>query len=299
MIDKHLLPRVSDRISFLYIEDAKLVKKDSQIMIITKNGEYALPYGTMLAILLGPGTSITHDVLDLIGVSGSTINFVGKDCLRFYAYGQPLNSSSKLIYQQARYATNKRLHLEVARKMYQKRFPDENFTGLSVAKMRGKEGARMKQIYQMNAEKFGVAWHGRHYEPNEYEQADLINQLLTSANQMLYAICLAVINALGFSPALGFIHVGLSQSFVYDLSDLYKAEITIPVAFATAKQDNPYKALKVNMRNKIQETGLIKQMVNDLFDLFNIEQADLIEVLYLWDNIKTLQKSNIQYKERR
>ena len=49
------------------------------------------------------------------------------------------------------------------------------------------------------------------------------------------------------------------------MSDLYKAEITIPVAFATAEQDNPYKALKVNMRNKIQETGLIKQMVNDLF----------------------------------
>lgn len=183
--------------------------------------------------------------------------------------------------------------------MYQKRFPDENFTGLSVTKMRSKEGARMKQIYQMNADKFGVAWHGRHYEPNEYEQANLINQLLTSANQMLYAVCLAVINALGFSSALGFIHVGLSQSFVYDLSDLYKAEITIPVAFANAKQDNSYKALKVNMRNKIQETGLIKQMVNDLFDLFNIERADLVEVLYLWDNIKTLQKSNIQYKERR
>lgn len=69
------------------------------------------------------------------------------------------------------------------------------------------------------------------------------------------------------------------------MSDLYKAKITIPVTFATTKQDNPYKALKVNMRNKIQETGLIKQMVNDLFDLFNIEQADSVEVLYLWDNI--------------
>lgn len=298
-MDKHLLPRVSDRISFLYIEDAKLVKKDNQIAIITKDGEYILPYGTILAILLGPGTSITHDVLNLIGESGSTISFIGKDGLKFYAYGQPLNSSSQLLYQQAKYATSKRLHLEVARKMYQKRFPDEDFKGLSVAKMRGKEGARMKQIYQVNANNFGVVWHGRHYEPNEYEQADLINQLLTSANQMLYAICLAVINALGFSPALGFIHVGLNQSFVYDLSDLYKAEITIPVAFATVKQDDPYKVLRVNMRNKIRETDLIKQMVSDLFDLFNIEKADLTEVLYLWDNIKFLQKSNIQYKERR
>lgn len=116
-------------------------------MIITKNGEYMLPYGTILAILLGPGTSITHDVLDLIGASGSTISFMGKDCLKFYVYGQSLNSSSQLICQQAKYATNKRLHLEVACKMYQKCFLDENFTGLSVAKMRGKEGARMKQIY--------------------------------------------------------------------------------------------------------------------------------------------------------
>lgn len=84
MMDRHLLPRVSDRISFLYIEDARLIKKDSQIMIITKNGEYILPYGTILAILLGPGTSITHDVFDLIGASGSTVNFVGKDFFKFY-----------------------------------------------------------------------------------------------------------------------------------------------------------------------------------------------------------------------
>lgn len=87
MMNKYLLPRVSDRISFLYIEDAKLVKKDNQVAIVTKDSEYTLSYGTILAILLGPGTSITHDVLDLIGASGSTISFVGKDCLNFYAYG--------------------------------------------------------------------------------------------------------------------------------------------------------------------------------------------------------------------
>ena len=32
-------------------------------------------------------------------------------------------------------------------------------------------------------------------------------------------------------PALGFIHTGKQLSFVYDIADLYKAEITIPLAF--------------------------------------------------------------------
>lgn len=37
-------------------------------------------------------------------------------------------------------------------------------------------------------------------------------------------------------PGLGFVHIGHSLSFVYDIADLYKAEITIPIAFRLAAE---------------------------------------------------------------
>ena len=46
----------------------------------------------------------------------------------------------------------------------------------------------------------------------------------------------AVIVALGCAPGLGFVHVGHECSFVYDIADLYKAEVTIPIAFEVAAQ---------------------------------------------------------------
>ena len=52
----------------------------------------------------------------------------------------------------------------------------------------------------------------------------------------LYGLAHAVIVALGCAPGLGFVHVGHECSFVYDIADLYKAEVTIPIAFEVAAQ---------------------------------------------------------------
>ncbi|WP_416445192.1 hypothetical protein AB3K78_00460 [Leucobacter sp. HNU] len=61
-----------------------------------------------------------------------------------------------------------------------------------------------------------------------------MNQALSAANTSLYGVVHSVIVALGCSPALGFVHTGHARSFVYDIADLYKAELTIPLAFDLA-----------------------------------------------------------------
>jgi CRISPR-associated protein Cas1 len=58
-----------------------------------------------------------------------------------------------------------------------------------------------------------------------------VNRALSAAHACLYGLCHAAIVATGFSPGLGFVHVGKLLSFVYDIADLYKVEITLPVAF--------------------------------------------------------------------
>ena len=61
-----------------------------------------------------------------------------------------------------------------------------------------------------------------------------MNQALSAGHACLYGVAHAVIAALGCSPGLGFIHVGHERSFVYDIADLYKADLTIPIAFEIA-----------------------------------------------------------------
>ena len=41
----------------------------------------------------------------------------------------------------------------------------------------------------------------------------------------------AAILTAGYSPAIGFIHTGKALSFVYDIADLYKVELIVPLVF--------------------------------------------------------------------
>ncbi len=301
MINKHLLARINKRISFIYIEHAKISCKQKALIADTHDGIFIIPCGSLMTLLLGPGTSITHDAMSLIGDSGMCLVWISEHSFKTYAYGEPLISSDKLVLKQAKAIVTPRKHLEIARKMYQMRFPNDDFKGLSIAKMRSKEGTRMKQIYQKYADQYNIKWFGRKYDPQNYYASDPINQAITSANQMLYGICSAVILALGLSPALGFIHVGTNKALVYDISDLYKATISIPIAFKTVKEAGTdfYKVLRENMYDKIQAKDLLATIIHDIFVLLNIKQPDLIVKLSLWDNIQDLQKAGIQYQERR
>ena len=91
----------------------------------------------------------------------------------------------------------------------------------------------MKKTYALHARRTGIKFK-RHYRPDDYDASDPVNQALTAANAALYGIALAAITAIGCHPALGFIHAGSIHAFVYDIADLYKADIAIPAAFTAA-----------------------------------------------------------------
>ena len=82
----------------------------------------------------------------------------------------------------------------------------------------------------------------------------------------LYGLAHAVIVALGCAPGLGFVHVGHECSFVYDIADLYKAEVTIPIAFevaAQAPEDLPA-VVRRRVRDAMVEHHILERMVHDI-----------------------------------
>lgn len=172
--------------------------------------------------------------------------------------------------------------------MYQLRFPGEDVSQLTMQQLRGREGSRMRRVYREASKATGVPWSGRSYQPDDFFAGDAVNQALSAAHACLYGLAHAVIAALGCSPGLGFVHVGHDSSFVYDLADLYKAEVTIPIAFEVAAQ-NPEDlpaVVRRTVRNALVEHHILERMVHDIRWLFleDGEAPPAEEAVYLWDN---------------
>ncbi|WP_281829641.1 MULTISPECIES: type I-E CRISPR-associated endonuclease Cas1e [Lactobacillus] len=296
------LARVEDRITFLYIEHADLNKQDSAVTVTDSKGTVFVPAALISVLMLGPGVNVTHRAMELIGDSAMSVVWVGECGVRQYAHGRALNHSSRFIESQAKLVSNTRSRLSVVRKMYEMRFPDENFSNLTMEQLRGKEGARIRKVYRDESKRTGVAWKKRQYRVDDFNSATPINKALTEAHQALYGLCYSVIVALGASPALGFIHTGHDLSFVYDFADLYKAKYSIPIAFdmvAKYGDDDIADRTRRAMRDAFHQGKLIKQMVKDLKDLLRIaDDYDSIHVVMgLWDDREGLQKYGVQYRE--
>lgn len=295
------LSKVSDRITFLYLEHAKLNRIDSAISVADSTGTVYIPAAIISVLLLGPGIDVTHRAMELMGDAGMAVVWVGEDGVRQYAHGRSLNHSSILLQAQAKLVSNTRTRLAVARKMYQMRFPGMDVSGLTMQQLRGKEEARIRRVYQDQSQKTGVAWSRREYKVDDFESSTPINQALTAAHQALYGLSYSVIVALGASAGLGFIHTGHDLSFVYDFSDLYKADYSIPIAFEMVKEygkDDIAVHTRHAMRDAFKDGKLIEKMVKDLKYLLDIKNQDEVHaVMSLWDNKKGLQKFGVQYHE--
>ncbi len=94
--------------------------------------------------------------------------------------------------------------------------------------------------------------------------------------------------ALGCSPALGFIHSGTQHAFVYDVADLYKTKMTIPLAFAQHAATKPEQAVRRHLREQFRLFRLLPRIVTDIQYLLDpateLAQADrAVQMVHLWD----------------
>jgi CRISPR-associated protein Cas1 len=269
------LPKFRDGLSFVYIEYAVVEKEDHSLVVFREAGRISLPVASIGCLLLGPGTRVTHAAMAVLGEAGSSVAWVGETGVRFYAGGTGKSRSSRNLEVQARAFADPQRHMAVVRRLYSRRFLEALPEGLTLQQIRGREGVRVRETYAAASKLYGVEWNGRSYKQDSWANADPVNRALSAGNACLYGICHAALLATGFSPGLGFIHVGRSLSFVYDVADLYKAEIVIPAAFeATATAGKPEALVRKLVRQRISEGKLLGRMVRDLGWLFEIEDVD-------------------------
>ncbi len=297
------LPRIGDRVSFIYVEHAKINRQDSAITVLDSRGVVKIPVAMIGVLLLGPGTDISHRAVELIGDTGTSIVWVGERGVRNYAHGRALAHSTRLLQRQAELVSNRRLRLDVARKMYQMRFPDEDVSNLTMQQLRGREGARVRRVYRTLSKQYNVEWTGREYNVDDFESGTTVNKALSVANVALYGLVHSIVCALGLSAGLGFIHTGHDLSFIYDVADLYKADTTIPIAFEIASiysdEDDIERLTRLKVRDSFVSGKIMKRVVKDLQYLLGVEDSEEIylDLMNLWDDKSDLISYGVSYKE--
>lgn len=301
--DLQALPQIRDRMTFLYLERCQINRQDSAITVIDEDGIVLIPVAAISVLLLGPGTTVTHRAMELIGDAGVCIIWVGEHGVRYYASGRPLTHKAGLLMRQAALASNQKQHLEVVRKMYQLRFPGEDISHLTLPQLRGREGARVRSAYRRAAEEWGIDWNGRVYDPENFAEGDAVNQALSAGHACLYGLAHAVIVAMGCSAGLGFVHIGHENSFVYDIADLYKAETTIPIAFEIAAQqpDDLPAMTRRRVRDTFVQQHILERMVRDIKWLLSDSEGNSPpeeDTVLLWNNQREALRNGVSYGKK-
>lgn len=221
------------RISFYYAEHGHL-EMDGHAVVL-RQGEMItpLPVGILSTIVLMPGTVITHAAVKACAEEGTMLLWTGEHGVRFYAAGNPGGANAVKLLRQAELRLNQSTRLEIARRIFCKMFKNSAPSGRSIEQLMGIEGGKVKDLYKTLAKEYDVVWHGRSFG---HEETDVVNQAISHANAALYGLTEAVILALGYSPAIGFLHSGNQRSFVFDVSDCIKFSTVTPLAMMVAKE---------------------------------------------------------------
>src|ERR1039458_4612648 len=176
--DLHLLPRVEDGWSFLYVQHCRIEQDGKSISVWEDTGRTAVPCAALSLLMLGPGTAITHAAVRTLVESGCMILWCGEEGVRVYGVGLGETRSSRNLLRQAKAWADARTRLTVVRRMYARRFDEKVDESLSLQQLRGREGNRVRTFYAEASRVSGVEWKGRNYDRTNWKDADPINRAL-------------------------------------------------------------------------------------------------------------------------
>ncbi|MCV0369517.1 MAG: type I-E CRISPR-associated endonuclease Cas1e [Filomicrobium sp.] len=267
---------MKERAGIIFLQYGELDVLDSAFVLVDKIGiRTQIPVGGLACLMLEPGTRVSHAAVVLAAQVGCLLVWVGEAGVRLYASGQPGGARADRLLYQASLALDEGARLNVVREMYRRRFDEEAPSRRSVDQLRGIEGARVRELYKLMAQKYGVDWAKRNYDRQSWDAADIPNRCLSSATSCLYGLSEAAILAAGYAPAIGFLHRGKPQSFVYDIADIYKFETVVPAAFETAAAiakgrgdgSPPERQVRIACRDLFRRTGLLDKIIPSMEEI--------------------------------
>lgn len=138
---------IKERTSMIFIGRGRIDVKNGAFVVINEDNEtrMQIPIGSVAAVLLEPGTRISHEAVKYASYTGTLLIWVGEGGVRLYAAGQPGGARSDRLLYQAKLALDPQLRLRVVRKMFEMRFSAPPPKNRSIEQLRGIEGVRVKK----------------------------------------------------------------------------------------------------------------------------------------------------------
>jgi CRISPR-associated protein Cas1 len=265
------LTRFQDRLSYLYLEKGHIEQEAQSVAFVTENGRTPIPAADLALLMLGPGTTITHRAICNLADCDCTVVWCGEQGVRFYSHGRGGTHFSANLLRQVELASNPRSRRQVVRRMYEKRFGEPLAANTPIETIRGKEGYRVRSAYQKAAAECGVGWEGRRYDPHNWDSGDPLNRALSASSACLNGIVHSGIVSAGYCAAVGFIHTGKMLSFVYDIADLYKIDLIVPIAFQVAAEGtkNVERRVRLRCRDVFHHTKFLEQLLPDIREVLD------------------------------
>lgn len=264
---------IKDRNSMIFAGMGRIDVRDGAFVVIDEvNGERMhIPVGSVVCIMLEPGSRISHAAVKLAAITGTLLIWVGEAGVRLYSVGQPGGARSDKLLYQAKLALDESLRLKVVRKMFELRFGEPAPERRSIEQLRGIEGARVRKTYELLAKQYAIEWKGRRYDPKAWESGDVINQCISTATSCLYGVTEAAILAAGYAPAIGFLHSGKPLSFVYDIADVIKFDTVVPAAFKVASQKpkQPEREVRIACRVAFRKDKTLQRIIPLIEDILS------------------------------
>ena len=277
---------LKDRSSIIFIEKGNVDVLDGAFVVVDKNGVRThVPIGGLACLMLEPGARISHAAVALAARAGTLVVWVGEAGVRLYAAGQPGGARSDRLLWQARLALDEEARLKIVRKMYDMRFGEPAPERRSVDQLRGIEGARVRKLYELTAQKYGVVWKRRDYDPHDFGYGDIPNRCLSAATSCLYGLTEAAVLAAGYAPAVGFLHTGKPLSFVYDVADVFKFETVVPRSLSDCRQRlakgrskwMPVREVRHACRDVFRRTNLLARLIPSIEEMLRAGELPLPE----------------------
>lgn len=274
---------MKERSGIIFLQYGLLDVVDGAFVLIDANGvRVQIPVGGLACVMLEPGTRVSHASVALAARVGCLLVWVGEGGVRLYSAGQPGGARADKLLYQARVALDEDARLNVVRDMYRRRFGEDAPSRRSVEQLRGIEGARVREMYKLLAQKHGVNWNTRNYDRKDWDNADVANRALSASTACLYGLTEAAVLAAGYAPAIGFLHRGKPLSFVYDIADIYKFDTAAPAAFATAgkilkgKGDGSpvERQVRIACRDLFRKSGLLDRIIPEIDEILRAGGLD-------------------------
>lgn len=224
------------------------------------------PVGNTCVVMIMPGTVITHAAVKACADEGALLIWAGDGGVRCYSAGNPGGANAESLLRQAALRLNEQSRLTIARKIFKIMFDEDAPAARSVDQLRGIEGVRVKELYKKIASSVGIEWTGR-----AFNGGNSVNQAISHANAALYGLTEAVILALGYSPAIGFVHSGDERSFVFDVADCVKFSMITPMAMKIVKESSEdiEGRTRRSCRSLFQEKGMAGILVSVVSEILS------------------------------